>query len=314
MRIFVLLAASAAALLAQLPVTQERSADSVIATVEGKPVTLGDVRKMMDADPRLFQFIQQKPEQAAQAIGQVYMLKYLSAEGEKLHLADQSPLKEQLEQARNIALFQAMTNRERDGYSVSSEQIDAYFARNRSNYEQARIKAIFIAYKPATAQAGTSAEALADQAKRALQAAHSPDRSEAQAKELAESIVKQIRAGTDFLKMVTEYSDDEGSKLQGGDFDTIRPNSAYPEDFRKAVFALKVGEVSDPVRQPTGFYIVRVEEKKLPPVSELREPIVQQIRQDHLNEFMINLTNRFRPEIKDPEFFARPGAILSGSK
>src|SRR5947207_5594881 len=161
MRICLFLAATAA-LFAQLPPTQERTADTVVATVEGKNVTLGDVRKMIDADPRLLQFIQQKPEAATQAIGQVFMLKYLAAQGEQLHLADQSPLKEQLEQARNIALFQAMTNRERDGYSVSSEQIDAYFARNRAAYEQARIKVIFVGFKPATAQAGTSAESVAE--------------------------------------------------------------------------------------------------------------------------------------------------------
>ena len=49
-------------------------------------------------------------------------------------------------------------------------------------------------------------------------------------------------------------------------------------------------------------------------IEEVREPIVQQIRQDHLNEFMMNLQNRFRPEIKDPEFFARPSAILNGTQ
>jgi peptidyl-prolyl cis-trans isomerase C len=318
MRICLLLASGAALFAqpaAQPPATKERTADTVIATVEGKNLTLGDLRKMIDADPRLLQFIQQQPQNAGQAIGQWFMLRYLAAQGEQLHLADQSPLKEQLEQARAIALFQAMTNHERDGYGVTSEQIDAYFASHRSSYEQARIKAIFVAYKPAAKQAGTSPDALADLAKRALETAHAAsDRTEAEAKALAESIVKQIRAGADFLKMVAQYSDDEGSKAQGGDFDTIKPNSAYPEDFRKAVFALKVGDVSDPVRQPTGFYIVRVEEKKLPPISEVREPIVQQIRQDHLNEFMLNLTNRFKPEVKDPEFFARPGPILSGAK
>src|SRR5438477_4018773 len=103
MRICLLLAASAA-LFAQLPATQERTPDSVVATVEGKNVTLGDVHKMIDADPRLQQFIQQNPQAASQAIGQVFMLKYLAAQGELLHLGDQSPLKEQLEQARAIAL------------------------------------------------------------------------------------------------------------------------------------------------------------------------------------------------------------------
>ena len=315
MRTCLLLAVAAARLFAQLPAVgqeKERTADSVVATVEGKNLTLGDIRKMLEADPRLAQFMQKDVQTA---ISQVFVLKYLAAEGEKQKLADQSPLKEQIEQARALAIGGAMLNRERDYYPVSSEQIDAYFERNRSNYEQARVKAIFIGYKPAVAQVGTSADALADAAKRAVDAQHAPNgRTEAEAKALAESVVKQIRGGADFVKMVQQYSDDEASKAQAGEFDWVKPNSAYPEEFRKAVFALKVNEVSDPVRQPTGFYIVRVEEKKVPPVSEVREPIVQQLRQDHLNEFMINLQNRYRPAIQDPEFFARPGAILSGSK
>ena len=314
MRFVLLQAALAVSLLAQAPPSAgpERTNDTVLGTVEGQPVTLGDVRKMLDADPRLMQFLQQN---AQNAIAQVFMLKRLAADGEKLKLAEQSPLKEQLEQVRASAVASAMVNRERDGYPVSSEQIDAYFLRNRSNYEQAHIKAIFIAYKPAVAAKGTTPEDVAEAAKRALQAANSPkDRTEAAARMLAETVVKQIRAGADFAKMVEQYSDDDASKAQGGEFDWVKPNSAYPEDFRRAVFALKVGEISDPVKQPTGFYIVRVEEKKVPPIGEVREPIVQQLRQDHLNEYMINLTNRFRPVIQDAEFFARPGAILSGAK
>src|SRR5260370_35428414 len=118
MRICFLLAVVAVSLLAQLPATQERTGDTVVAIVENKPVTLRDVQKMIETDPRLGQFLQQNPQAAAQAIGQFFMIRYLAAEGEKLHLAEQSPLKEQLEQARAIAVFQTITNRERGGFSV----------------------------------------------------------------------------------------------------------------------------------------------------------------------------------------------------
>jgi peptidyl-prolyl cis-trans isomerase C len=317
MRILLVSAALVASLYAQTPLAppsqaKERTDDTVVATVEGKPVTLGEVRKMVQADPRLMQFMQQN---AQSAIAQVFMLKYLAAEGDKLKLAEQSPLKEQLEQARAAAVASAMVNRERDGYAVTSEQIEAYFQRNRANYEEAHIKAVFIAYKPSTAVKGTTPEDVAEAARRSLQAAHSPkDRTEAEAKALAESVVKQIREGADFAKMVQQYSDDEASKSQGGEFDWVKPNSAFPEEIRKAVFSLKVGEVSDPVKQPTGFYILRLEEKRVPPISQVTSQIVQQLRQDHLNEFMTNLTNRFRPAIQDPEFFARPAAILGEAK
>src|SRR5436190_62059 len=118
--------------------------ETVIGTVDGKDITLADVRKMLEADPRLAQPLQTDPQYA---ITQVFMLRYLAAEGERRKLADQSPLKEQLETLRSAAVASALINMERDTFPVSSEMMDAYFLAHRANYEQAHIKAIYIAFK-----------------------------------------------------------------------------------------------------------------------------------------------------------------------
>ena len=87
-------------------------------------------------------------------------------------------------------------------------------------------------------------------------------------------IVTQLRGGADFAKLAEQYSEDAASKAAGGDFGVIKASSDYPAELKSAVFALKPGEISEPIRQPTAFYIVRLEEKGPQPVDEIREPIV----------------------------------------
>src|SRR5262245_36572352 len=95
MRSILLFAAFAAPLLAQAPAgTGALPLDKVIATVDGKPVTVGDVVKMVGADPRFTQYLLKDPQGA---ISEAMLLRELAAEGEKQKIADQSPLKEQIE-------------------------------------------------------------------------------------------------------------------------------------------------------------------------------------------------------------------------
>ena len=63
-------------------------------------------------------------------------------------------------------------------------------------------------------------------------------RTEADARKLAEDLVKQIRGGADFGKLVAQYSEDPTSKAAGGDFGMVNLNSSYSADVKKAVLAL----------------------------------------------------------------------------
>ncbi len=86
--------------------------------------------------------------------------------------------------------------------------------------------------------------------------------------------------------MVAKYSDDEESKKAGGALGkVIISTSPYADDLKKAIFALKVGEVSSPYRQNNGLLLVQLEEKTTQPLNEVIEPIVQELRQTHLNDY-----------------------------
>lgn len=118
--------------------------------------------------------------------------------------------------------------------------------------------------------------------------------------------MKQLRDGADFAKLAQQYSEDPTSKAAGGDFPVIKTASDYPAELKNAVFALKPGEISEPIRQPSAFYIVRLEEKGPQPVGELGEAIVTALRNEHMNQWMKEQNASHQAVIKDPDFFKAP--------
>ena len=321
MRASILTMAAASALLAQTPPPPPLQQaplppDTVVATVAGTNLTIADIQKMLVGAPQqALQSFQQNPQATIQ---QLFLMRDLAAEGEKAKLGEQSPYKEQLEFARAGVLANLRMIQERDSYTVSGEDIEKFYARNQSRWEQAKVKIIFVSFKPGAPPApkgDLKTEDIANAARQALQAANSPSqRSEQEAKELAADIVRQLRAGADFVKLVAKYSDDPNSKGSAGDFGTpISPTGTYSDDFKKPILALKQGEISDPIRQSNGFYIVRVEEKSVQPLNSVRDPIVQELRKAHLDEWMKEKTTVFQPSVLKPEFFLQPGKYLPGA-
>lgn len=80
------------------------------------------------------------------------------------------------------------------------------------------------------------------------------------AKKRAVMIAEEAKSGADFAQLAREYSETH-NKVNGGDLGFITENQLEPE-FSKAAFALKVGEVSEPVRTKFGFHLIKVEERR----------------------------------------------------
>jgi len=81
------------------------------------------------------------------------------------------------------------------------------------------------------------------------------------AREFAEALLDSLKNGADFAVLATKYSDDPGSRAQGGDLGLVQRGVFYPE-FEAAAFALKEGEISDVVESPVGFHIIQLLERK----------------------------------------------------
>ena len=250
--------------------------------------------------------LQQNPLLALQ---NAFMMKYLAAEGDKIKLGEQSPLKEELEFNRANIVAGAYFNLHREMSTIAPGAVEAYYNANPGKFLQAKVKAIYIAFKPSVSGTASTPEDLARAAQDALVQAHSAtSRTEAQAKTLAEEIAKKARGGAEFSALVDQYSEDPGSKAAHGDLGVIKHDStAFPEDLKKAVFALDKGKVSDPVRQPTGFYVVLVEEKSTQPLSEVSLEVLQAVKQQTQSDWFEELNKRFKPQVKDPAAFVVVG-------
>jgi len=87
----------------------------------------------------------------------------------------------------------------------------------------------------------------------------SPERI-AQARSRAEKARDEARTGADFGRLAASYSD-AGDALQGGQMGW-RAADRLPELFATALQAMKPGEVSDVLRSPGGFHVLRLVERR----------------------------------------------------
>jgi hypothetical protein len=300
MKISVLTIVFAVALCAQVP-KGPITPDTVVANIGGKDVKAADLEKSMrNWSPSQLQQFYANPLPTLQ---QIYFLRYLAAEGEKMKLGDEEPWKSQIDYAREGVMYQAMVTYIRNSFAVSEQDTETYYNAHKSKYEQAKIKVIMLGFQEPI-PVGNSIADTQHAAQVSVQNQHAKNkRSEKDALALAAEIVKQAKAGTDFVSLVKKYSDDDDSKSADGDYGTVGVSSSYPDEMKKAVLALKTGDVSDPVLQANALYIIRVQAREAVPLDKVRVDIINAIRDEHLQDFGTDLRKKFEPKIIRPEFF-----------
>ena len=84
--------------------------------------------------------------------------------------------------------------------------------------------------------------------------------SDAEAKHKLEGLKERLDNGADFAELARLYSNDL-SAAKGGDLGWLYRGDTVP-DFERAMDALKVGEVSQPVRTPFGWHLIQVLERR----------------------------------------------------
>ena len=93
--------------------------------------------------------------------------------------------------------------------------------------------------------------------------------SESEAKQKITQVHARLVAGEDFATLAKLYSQD-GSASKGGDLGWLYQGDTVP-DFERAMNALKINEISQPVRSPFGFHIIQVLERRTTDVSQDRQ-------------------------------------------
>ena len=267
--------------------------DSIVAEVDGKKYTAAEVSKLLeDFPPDLHLAIQSNPK----SLGLVLLTRYLAGEAAKAKLDQQSPLKESLAYQRLQAMAQAQIN-EVSNFKMNPnpDQQEQFYKANPDRYQEAKIKVVYVAFTTNPVQNQDTG------AKKSL--------TEAEAKRKAEELRKRLEGGADFAQLAKESSDDKESAGKGGDFPPLKRTSAYPDAIKKAVFDMKAGETSQPLRQPNGFYLIRLDQLRTQPYDEVRAQIYDEMKRKDFNEWMQGLQKRYEVKVENPEFFKPPTGI-----
>jgi hypothetical protein len=290
MRTIALLLYSSALLFGQpapgQPAQAEVKPDTVVAVSDGKKITAAEVTNLIEGLPP--QIKQNYSRDPRGFLNQWFLLKRLVEQAEKAGLPEKSPYKEGLAVQRMQSLAQAQIEETSRTIQASVEDQKKYYESKKDNYTQAEVKIIYIAFANDPGATGVGGKKLP---------------TEAEAKAKADGFVKELRAGADFIKYVKEHSEDPVSVGKNGDFGPVSRGDQLPEPVKSAIFALKPAQISDPVKQPNGFYIFRLEKMVAKPFEEVQATLQNEVRQQKLREWIESNQKAIEIKVENQAFF-----------
>lgn len=254
--------------------TPAADADTVVATVGGRDITLGEVIALRQSLPDQYQ---QLPDEILKngLIDQLIDMSVLEAAAREAGIAD----------SKSLAL--RLRNEERS--LLANEYMRAELtARMTDEAVAARYKADYLD-QPKTEEVHAAHILVAEKAK-------------------AEELKAALDGGADFAALAAENGTD-GTASRGGDLGWFIHDDMVPE-FADAVFAMQPGEISAPVESPFGWHLIKLEERRdrePPTIDEVRGELVEQLSEELAGEIMTEL--REKAEIARPTPGVAPGDI-----
>ena len=124
------------------------------------------------------------------------------------------------------------------------------------------------------------------------------------AKAHADSILLEaLKEGADFPALAIKYSSDEASAQKGGDLGFITKGRTVPS-FEEALFKLDPEEISEVVKSPFGFHVIKAinrrEQQSIPfeeASSNIRSLLIRQARENLIDDFISQLRTSATIEI-----------------
>jgi foldase protein PrsA len=153
------------------------------------------------------------------------------------------------QQIRQQLVDDAITSKVTNGIKVSDAEVKAYYKSHTAQYVQPESRTV----------------------------RHILVKTQAQ----AQQIEQQLKSGSDFATLAKKYSEDTGTKSQGGKLTISKGQTVAP--FDKVAFSLKTNEISAPVHTQYGWHVIQaltaVKPSKTTPESQVASQIKQQLLQ-----------------------------------
>jgi parvulin-like peptidyl-prolyl isomerase len=258
--------------------------DRVVVAVGDLTLTAAQFDQIIDALPEQYRAVA-RGSGRKQFADNVVRIAVLAQEGKRRKLDESSAYRTQSKfQDANIL---ANMTYEEIGKNAKLDEADVrkYFEAHKAEFEQVRARHILIRVQgsPAAVRPGQK------------------DLTEAEALAKAQDLRKRIQAGEDFAQLARQESDDTGSAVKGGDLGFFRHGQMVPS-FEEAAFAMQPGDLSEPVKTPFGYHVIKVEAKESKSFEDVRPELERRLRPEQAQKTLEELQKKSQV-VLDPDFF-----------
>jgi parvulin-like peptidyl-prolyl isomerase len=260
-------------------ITAPPDPNRVVLTMGDQKITAAQYEELIKGLPPQMQAAANGP-QKRQFIDYYIRVHVLSDAALKAGLEKQPALEEQLKFQRNTTLAQAYFTDLAKNVKIPDEEIQKYYLDHKGEFETVSAQHILIAVKGSPALQGKKdKKELTDE--------------EALAK--AKEVQKRLLAGEDWAKVSAETSDDQQPLPPFG-------HNQMVKEFDEAAFSLPVGKISDPVKTPFGYHIIKVNSRETKTMEQAKPQIEQKLRPQLAQKEMDSMVEKEHVVIND-EFF-----------
>jgi peptidyl-prolyl cis-trans isomerase C len=262
--------------------------DRVVIQVGDVKLTSLQMGQILDAYPESQRVFANGPGRS-QFVEQVVRVLLLAAEGRQRKLDETEAYKNQIMYSSAGILANQTDQAVRRQVSGDEALLRAYYEAHKSEHEQIHVRHILIRMQ------GSPLPLVPGQ----------KDLTDAEALAKAQEIRQELVQGADFAGLARTESNDVGSSSKGGDLGFLKRGQTVPS-FEEAAFALPAGGLSQPVKTPYGYHIIRAEERKpTQTFEELRPEMEKSVANEASRKFVESLKAKTKVVI-DPDFGAPP--------
>jgi parvulin-like peptidyl-prolyl isomerase len=258
--------------------------DCVVVAVGDLTITAAQFDQIIDALSEQYRAVA-RGSGRKQFADNVVRIAVLAQEGKRRKLDESSAYRTQ-SRFEDANILANMTY-EDIGKNAKLDEADVrkYFEAHKTEFEQVRARHILIRVQgsPAAVRPGQK------------------DLTEAEALAKAQDLRKRIQAGEDFAQLARQESDDTGSGAKGGDLGFFRHGQMVPS-FEEAAFAMQPGDLSEPVKTPLGYHVIKVEAKESKSFEDVRPELERRMRPEQAQKTLEELQKK-TPVVLDPDFF-----------
>ncbi|HJT89920.1 MAG TPA: peptidylprolyl isomerase [Bryobacteraceae bacterium] len=207
----------------------------------------------------------------------------LAQEGKREKLDSNPAYQEQAMFASASVLAQTTYAEMSKNLKMDDAAVHEYYDQHKAEFEQIHARHILIRVKDSPMPLAAGKKELTDE--EAL----------AKAKEIHQKLVD----GANFEELAKTESDDAQSAVKGGDLGFFGHGKMVPP-FEQAAFALKPGQLSDPVKTPFGYHLIKVEAVRS--FDEIKPEVERRAKAQQVQNSLKELVKKSNA-VYDPEFF-----------